>query len=94
MYLICHSKTFILLLSFSKAHSCYFVGLEYRVFMDRFGEEFFCLCFEFYGEILGALGGTLVDFFCNIDGVYQHVSSERKVESVSSFIILSSVLCK
>lgn len=54
-------------------------GLEYRVFMDRFGEEFFCLCFEFYGGILGALGGTLVDFFCNIDGVNKPVSLDKMV---------------
>ncbi|PIK59276.1 putative guanylate cyclase soluble subunit alpha-2-like [Apostichopus japonicus] len=53
------------------------LGLEYRVFMDRFGEEFFCLCFEFYGGILGALGGTLVDFFCNIDGVNKPVSLDK-----------------
>ncbi|XP_041483850.1 guanylate cyclase soluble subunit alpha-2-like [Lytechinus variegatus] len=51
------------------------LGLEYTVFMERFGEEFFCLCFEQYGTFLQALGGSLVEFYSNIDGLQQHIAS-------------------
>ncbi|XP_030836089.1 guanylate cyclase soluble subunit alpha-2-like [Strongylocentrotus purpuratus] len=51
------------------------LGLEYTVFMERFGEEFFCLCFEQYGTFLQALGGSLVEFYSNIDGLQQHITS-------------------
>lgn len=43
--------------------------------MERFGEEFFCLCFEQYGTFLQALGGSLVEFYSNIDGLQQHIAS-------------------
>ncbi|XP_033632418.1 guanylate cyclase soluble subunit alpha-2-like [Asterias rubens] len=49
------------------------LGLEYRKLMDSYGEEFFCLCFERYGAVVGALGGTLAEFYGNIDGFYEHI---------------------
>ncbi|XP_022098923.1 guanylate cyclase soluble subunit alpha-2-like [Acanthaster planci] len=52
------------------------LGLEYRKLMDSFGEEFFCLCFERYGAVIGSLGGTLADFYGNIDGFYEHILAQ------------------
>ena len=50
-------------------------GVEYHKLMEGFGEEFFCLCFERYGSVLSALGGTLPDFYSNLDGLYGHILS-------------------
>ncbi|XP_038055505.1 guanylate cyclase soluble subunit alpha-2-like [Patiria miniata] len=52
------------------------LGLEYWKLMDSFGEEFFCLCFEQYGAVIGSLGGTMADFYGNIDGFYEHILAQ------------------
>ncbi|XP_071478939.1 guanylate cyclase soluble subunit alpha-2-like [Diadema antillarum] len=58
------------------------LGLEYTVFMERFGEEFFSLCYELYGTFLEALGGSLVDFYSNIDGLQQHNASLKLYDDI------------
>ncbi|XP_071951380.1 guanylate cyclase soluble subunit alpha-2-like [Antedon mediterranea] len=49
------------------------LGVEYPVLIERFGEEFFCLCFEKHRRDLGTIGGTLFDFYSNLDGLQQYV---------------------
>ncbi|XP_033111859.1 guanylate cyclase soluble subunit alpha-2-like [Anneissia japonica] len=50
------------------------LGVEYPIIVERLGEEFFCLCFEKYGRDLGTIGGTLFDFYSNLDGLKQYVT--------------------
>ena len=61
--------------------------------MDSYGEEFFCLCFERYGAVVGALGGTLAEFYGNIDGFYEHILGQGVINEEQLQVCNQSTQC-
>ncbi|XP_068122986.1 guanylate cyclase soluble subunit alpha-2 [Hyperolius riggenbachi] len=49
------------------------LGLKFEDLQERFGEEFFSLCFEENERVLRAVGGTLHDFFNGFDALLEHI---------------------
>ncbi|XP_073439124.1 guanylate cyclase soluble subunit alpha-2 isoform X2 [Dendrobates tinctorius] len=68
-----------------------FLGLKFEELQERFGEEFFSLCFEENERVLRAVGGTLLDFFNGFDALLEHIRTSigRQVTVESP-----SFLCK
>ncbi|XP_040196177.1 guanylate cyclase soluble subunit alpha-2 [Rana temporaria] len=67
------------------------LGLKFEDLQERFGEEFFSLCFEENERVLRAVGGTLHDFFNGFDALLEHIRTSigRQVSLESP-----SFLCK
>ncbi|XP_018425242.1 PREDICTED: guanylate cyclase soluble subunit alpha-2-like [Nanorana parkeri] len=67
------------------------LGLKFEELQERFGEEFFSLCFEENERVLRAVGGTLHDFFNGFDALLEHIRTSigRQV-----FLESPSFLCK
>ncbi|KAG9491367.1 hypothetical protein GDO78_000068 [Eleutherodactylus coqui] len=65
--------------------------LKFEELQERFGEEFFSLCFEENERVLRAVGGTLLDFFNGFDALLEHIRTSigRQVTVESP-----SFLCK
>lgn len=60
-------------------------GVPYCELRERFGEEFFGLCFEENERVLRAVGGNLQDFFNGFDAILEHIrtSTGRRASSES-----------
>ncbi|XP_044140691.1 guanylate cyclase soluble subunit alpha-2 [Bufo gargarizans] len=67
------------------------LGLKFEELQEKFGEEFFSLCFEENERVLRAVGGTLFDFFNGFDALLEHIRTSigRQVTFESP-----SFLCK
>ncbi|KAM3935286.1 guanylate cyclase soluble subunit alpha-2 [Leptodactylus fuscus] len=67
------------------------LGMKFEELQERFGEEFFSLCFEENERVLRAVGGTLLDFFNGFDALLEHIRTSigRQVTVESP-----SFLCK
>ncbi|XP_069496798.1 guanylate cyclase soluble subunit alpha-2 isoform X1 [Ambystoma mexicanum] len=67
------------------------LGLKFDDLQERFGEEFFNVCFEENERVLRAVGCTLYDFFNGFDALMEHVRTSfgRQVTLESP-----SFLCK
>ena len=66
------------LLSVVLAHSEFDIsvsvpGVAFPELRERFGEEFFGLCFEENERVLRAVGGNLQDFFNGFDALLEHI---------------------
>ena len=48
-------------------------GVAFPELRERFGEEFFGLCFEENERVLRAVGGNLQDFFNGFDALLEHI---------------------
>ncbi|KFO25649.1 Guanylate cyclase soluble subunit alpha-2 [Fukomys damarensis] len=67
------------------------IGLKFQEIQERFGEEFFKICFDENERVLRAVGGTLQDFFNGFDALLEHIrTSFGKQATLES----SSFLCK
>nr|XP_048285211.1 guanylate cyclase soluble subunit alpha-2 [Myodes glareolus] len=67
------------------------LGLKFQEIQERFGEEFFKICFDENERVLRAVGGTLQDFFNGFDALLEHIrTSFGKKAALES----SSFLCK
>ncbi|XP_044113662.1 guanylate cyclase soluble subunit alpha-2 isoform X1 [Neovison vison] len=49
------------------------LGLKFEEIQERFGEEFFTVCFDENERVLRAVGGTLQDFFNGFDALLEHI---------------------
>ncbi|XP_029458302.1 guanylate cyclase soluble subunit alpha-2 isoform X2 [Rhinatrema bivittatum] len=49
------------------------LGLKFEDLQERFGEEFFNICFEENERVLRAVGSTLHDFFNGFDALLEHI---------------------
>uniref|UniRef100_A0A8C7M7S6 guanylate cyclase n=1 Tax=Oncorhynchus kisutch TaxID=8019 RepID=A0A8C7M7S6_ONCKI len=60
-------------------------GVRFCELRERFGEEFFGLCFEENERVLRAVGGNLQDFFNGFDAILEHIrtSTGRRASSES-----------
>ncbi|TNN31536.1 Guanylate cyclase soluble subunit alpha-2 [Liparis tanakae] len=60
-------------------------GVPFCELRERFGEEFFSLCFEENERVLRAVGGNLQDFFNGFDAILEHIrtSTGRRASSES-----------
>ncbi|KAI4580707.1 hypothetical protein MJG53_010249 [Ovis ammon polii x Ovis aries] len=66
-------------------------GLKFEEIQERFGEEFFNICFDDNERVLRAVGGTLQDFFNGFDALLEHIrTSFGKQATLES----PSFLCK
>ncbi|KAM4796062.1 guanylate cyclase soluble subunit alpha-2 [Rhinophrynus dorsalis] len=67
------------------------LGLKFEELQERFGEEFFSICFEENERVLRAVGGTLHDFFNGFDALLEHIRT-----SIGKQVTLESpsFLCK
>ncbi|XP_041438618.1 guanylate cyclase soluble subunit alpha-2-like [Xenopus laevis] len=67
------------------------LGIKFEELQERFGEEFFSICFEENERVLRAVGGTLHDFFNGFDALLEHIRTSigRQVTFESP-----SFLCK
>ncbi|XP_003977131.1 guanylate cyclase soluble subunit alpha-2 isoform X1 [Takifugu rubripes] len=61
------------------------LGVPYCELRERFGEEFFGLCFEENERVLRAVGSNLQDFFNGFDAILEHIrtSTGRRASSES-----------
>ncbi|XP_040113843.1 guanylate cyclase soluble subunit alpha-2 [Oryx dammah] len=67
------------------------LGLQFEEIQERFGEEFFNICFDDNERVLRAVGGTLQDFFNGFDALLEHIrTSFGKQATLES----PSFLCK
>nr|BAE27974.1 unnamed protein product [Mus musculus] len=67
------------------------LGLQFQEIQERFGEEFFKICFDENERVLRAVGSTLQDFFNGFDALLEHIrTSFGKQATLES----SSFLCK
>uniref|UniRef100_A0A8C8YBD9 guanylate cyclase n=1 Tax=Panthera leo TaxID=9689 RepID=A0A8C8YBD9_PANLE len=67
------------------------LGLKFEELQERFGEEFFNICFDENERVLRAVGGTLQDFFNGFDALLEHIrTSFGKQATLES----PSFLCK
>ncbi|KAL4696791.1 hypothetical protein H8959_002489 [Pygathrix nigripes] len=67
------------------------LGLKFEEIQERFGEEFFNICFHENERVLRAVGGTLQDFFNGFDALLEHIrTSFGKQATLES----PSFLCK
>ncbi|XP_006627884.1 guanylate cyclase soluble subunit alpha-2 [Lepisosteus oculatus] len=48
-------------------------GMKFEELREKFGEEFFGLCFEENERVLRAVGSTLQDFFNGFDALLEHI---------------------
>nr|XP_029508542.1 guanylate cyclase soluble subunit alpha-2 [Oncorhynchus nerka] len=64
---------------------CCVLGVQFCELRERFGEEFFGLCFEENERVLRAVGGNLQDFFNGFDAILEHIrtSTGRRASSES-----------
>ncbi|KAB0370655.1 hypothetical protein FD755_017064 [Muntiacus reevesi] len=68
-----------------------FTCLKFEEIQERFGEEFFNICFDDNERVLRAVGGTLQDFFNGFDALLEHIrTSFGKQATLES----PSFLCK
>ncbi|OCT93213.1 guanylate cyclase soluble subunit alpha-2 [Xenopus laevis] len=67
------------------------LGIKFEELQERFGEEFFSICFEENERVLRAVGGTLHDFFNGFDALLEHIRT-----SIGRQVTLEShsFLCK
>ncbi|KAK9402456.1 guanylate cyclase soluble subunit alpha-2 [Crotalus adamanteus] len=67
------------------------LGLKFEELQEKFGAEFFNICFNENERVLRAVGGTLQDFFNGFDALLEHIRTSfgRQVTSESP-----SFLCK
>ncbi|KAG8136935.1 hypothetical protein E2320_005478, partial [Naja naja] len=67
------------------------LGLKFEELQEKFGAEFFNICFSENERVLRAVGGTLQDFFNGFDALLEHIRTSfgRQVTSESP-----SFLCK
>ncbi|XP_075054921.1 guanylate cyclase soluble subunit alpha-2 [Mixophyes fleayi] len=67
------------------------LGVKFEELQERFGEEFFSICFEENERVLRAVGGTLNDFFNGFDALLEHIRT-----SIGRQVTLESpsLLCK
>uniref|UniRef100_A0A6I8N4X4 guanylate cyclase n=1 Tax=Ornithorhynchus anatinus TaxID=9258 RepID=A0A6I8N4X4_ORNAN len=67
------------------------LGLKFEDMQEKFGEEFFNICFDENERVLRAVGGTLQDFFNGFDALLEHIRTSfgRQVTLESP-----SFLCK
>ncbi|XP_019467629.1 guanylate cyclase soluble subunit alpha-2 [Meleagris gallopavo] len=49
------------------------LGLKFEEMQEKFGEEFFNICFDENERVLRAVGGTLQDFFNGFDALLEHI---------------------
>ncbi|KAM4828047.1 guanylate cyclase soluble subunit alpha-2 [Thomomys bottae] len=49
------------------------LGVRFEEVQERFGEEFFAICFEEKERVLRAVGATLQDFFNGFDALLEHL---------------------
>uniref|UniRef100_A0A8D1GQC4 guanylate cyclase n=1 Tax=Sus scrofa TaxID=9823 RepID=A0A8D1GQC4_PIG len=67
------------------------LSLKFEEIQERFGEEFFNICFDENERVLRAVGGTLQDFFNGFDALLEHIrTSFGKQATLES----PSFLCK
>ncbi|XP_038938055.2 guanylate cyclase soluble subunit alpha-2 isoform X2 [Rattus norvegicus] len=67
------------------------LGLKFQEIQERFGEEFFKICFDENERVLRAVGSTLQDFFNGFDALLEHIrTSFGKQATLES----PSFLCK
>ncbi|XP_076969201.1 guanylate cyclase soluble subunit alpha-2 isoform X2 [Tamandua tetradactyla] len=67
------------------------LGLTFEEIQEKFGEEFFNICFDENERVLRAVGGTLQDFFNGFDALLEHIrTSFGKQATLES----PSFLCK
>lgn len=65
--------------------------MKFEEIQERFGEEFFNICFDENERVLRAVGGTLQDFFNGFDALLEHIrTSFGKQATLES----PSFLCK
>eukprot|EP00069_Balaena_mysticetus_P002004 bmy_15605T0 len=65
--------------------------LKFEEIQEKFGEEFFNICFDENERVLRAVGGTLQDFFNGFDALLEHIrTSFGKQATLES----PSFLCK
>ncbi|XP_061484672.1 guanylate cyclase soluble subunit alpha-2 isoform X1 [Rhineura floridana] len=67
------------------------LGLKFEELQEKFGAEFFNICFDENERVLRAVGGTLQDFFNGFDALLEHIRTSfgRQASSESP-----SFLCK
>ncbi|KAG8452958.1 hypothetical protein GDO86_004676 [Hymenochirus boettgeri] len=67
------------------------LGIKFEELQEKFGEEFFSICFEENERVLRAVGGTLHDFFNGFDALLEHIRT-----SIGRQVTLESpsFLCK
>ncbi|XP_043928537.1 guanylate cyclase soluble subunit alpha-2 [Protopterus annectens] len=66
-------------------------GVKFEDMQERFGEEFFTVCFEENERVLKAVGSTLLDFFNSFDALMEHIHISCGKQSTTE---LPSFLCK
>uniref|UniRef100_A0A4W5KNL7 guanylate cyclase n=1 Tax=Hucho hucho TaxID=62062 RepID=A0A4W5KNL7_9TELE len=66
------------------------LGVRFCELRERFGEEFFGLCFEENERVLRAVGGNLQDFFNGFDAILEHIrtSTGRRASSERKLLLL------
>ncbi|KAL2095882.1 hypothetical protein ACEWY4_008030 [Coilia grayii] len=65
------------------------LGVSFPMVRERFGEEFFGLCFEENERVLRAVGGNLQDFFNGFDALLEHIRTscgQRPSAEAPSFL--------
>lgn len=67
------------------------VGLKFEELQERFGEEFFTVCFDENERVLRAVGGTLQDFFNGFDALLEHIRTSFGKQATQE---APSFLCK
>ncbi|KAG5269309.1 hypothetical protein AALO_G00200590 [Alosa alosa] len=60
------------------------LGVGFPELRQRFGEEFFCLCFEENERVLRAVGGNLQDFFNGFDALLEHIRAAARAGEATS----------
>ncbi|KAM4700968.1 guanylate cyclase soluble subunit alpha-2 [Discoglossus pictus] len=67
------------------------LGIKFEELQEKFGEEFFSICFEENERVLRAVGGTLHDFFNGFDALLERIRT-----SIGRQVTLESpsFLCK
>ncbi|XP_060090848.1 guanylate cyclase soluble subunit alpha-2 [Heteronotia binoei] len=67
------------------------LGLKFEELQEKFGVEFFNICFDENERVLRAVGGTLQDFFNGFDALQEHIRTSVGRQATSES---PSFLCK
>ncbi|KAF7251093.1 Guanylate cyclase soluble subunit alpha-2 [Varanus komodoensis] len=67
------------------------LGLKFEELQEKFGAEFFNICFDENERVLRAVGGTLQDFFNGFDALLEHIRTSFGRQATSES---PSFLCK
>uniref|UniRef100_A0ACB8FGM2 Guanylate cyclase soluble subunit alpha-2 n=1 Tax=Sphaerodactylus townsendi TaxID=933632 RepID=A0ACB8FGM2_9SAUR len=66
-------------------------GLKFEELQEKFGAEFFNICFDENERVLRAVGGTLQDFFNGFNALHEHIRTSVGRQATSES---PSFLCK